>query len=95
MIDLERQLTSAVAEGSLLVSVARFCRLLRSWGVAVAAGAAQGAMEALREIDLTRRDDFRLALMLTLVHRPEDVPMFTYLFNAFWGTGAARTSVGR
>ncbi len=93
MIDLERQLTSAVAEGSLLVSVARFCRLLRSWGVAVAAGAAQGAMEALREIDLTRRDDFRLALMLTLVHRPEDVPMFTYLFNAFWGTGAARTSV--
>ena len=85
-----RGLTMAVAEGSLVTSVARFCQLLRTWGVAVAAGASQTAIEALREIDLTRREDFRIALALTLVRRPEDLELFAYLFNAFWGTGTAR-----
>src|SRR5262245_15005938 len=80
----------AAAHGNLLVSVVRFCRLLRQWGVPVAAGASQAAIEALREISLARREDFRHALALTLVHRPEDMPLFLYLFNAFWGSPTHR-----
>jgi len=80
----------ATSDGSLVVSVVRFCRLLRQWGVPVAASASQTAVEAMREIDLSRREDFRHALALTLVRRPEDMPLFIYLFNAFWGTGTRR-----
>ena len=80
----------AASDGSLVVSVVRFCRLLRQWGVPVAASASQTAIEAMREIDLSRREDFRHALALTLVRRPEDMALFVYLFNAFWATGTMR-----
>jgi hypothetical protein len=93
MTSRPREPMVAVPEGSLVVSVVRFCRLLRSWGVPVAAGASQTAVEALREIDLARREDFRTALALTLVRRPEDYPLFTYLFNAYWGSGATRNTI--
>jgi uncharacterized protein len=78
------------SDGSLVISVVRFCRLLRLWGIPTAASASQTAIEAMREIDLSRREDFRHALALTLVRRPEDMALFVYLFNAFWGTGTMR-----
>jgi uncharacterized protein with von Willebrand factor type A (vWA) domain len=90
MIMAEHARLDAAAHGNLVVSVVRFCRLLRQWGVPVAAGASQTAIEALREIGLARREDFRHALALTLVRRPEDMPLFLYLFNAFWGTATQR-----
>jgi len=82
----------AASDGNLVVSVVRFCRLLRQCCVQVAAGASQTAIEALCEISLDRREDFRHALALTLVHRPEDMPLFLYLFNAFWGTATQRAT---
>ena len=69
---------------NLVVAMVRFCRLLRTWGVRLHAEAAHSAVRAIREIDLTRRDDFRGVLRIVLVQRPEDFALFDYLFNLFW-----------
>ena len=79
-----RALSLAADAGDLVEAVVRFCRLLRAWGVQLPASASQCALEALREIDVTRREDFRNALRIAIVQRPEDFPLFTYLFNAYW-----------
>ncbi len=90
MITRRQEPIVAVPEGSLVNAVVRFCRLLRAWGIPVAAGASHTAIEALREIDLSRREDFRHALALCLLRRPEDMPLFVYLFNAYWGVRKSR-----
>jgi uncharacterized protein with von Willebrand factor type A (vWA) domain len=79
-----RNLSLAAESSDLVEAVVRFCRLLRTWGVHLTASASQSALEALREIDVTRREDFRSALRIAIVQRPEDFPLFTYLFNAYW-----------
>lgn len=85
-----RKLDVAARDTNLVRSVVRFCRLLRMWGVRLPAGAAQAALDALREIDITSREDFRTTLRVSLIHRPEDFPLFTYLFNTFWRPAAPR-----
>lgn len=74
----------APRDGSLVVSVVRFCRLLQRWGLRLPAGSAQTALAALTVVDITRRYDFRSALRIGLLKRPEDFQLFDYLFNAFW-----------
>ncbi|RIL07366.1 MAG: hypothetical protein DCC71_03390 [Proteobacteria bacterium] len=80
----------ASRETDLVAAVVGFGRLLRQWGVQLHAGASLVALETLRVIDLERREDFRFALCAALVHRPEDRPLFDYLFNSYWATGADR-----
>lgn len=79
-----RSITLAPRDGSLTVSVVRFCRMLRSFGVKLHAGSALTALHVLREIEIGNRTDVRTALQLALVQRPEDLPLFHYLFNAFF-----------
>ncbi|MGD9765711.1 MAG: VWA domain-containing protein [Candidatus Binatia bacterium] len=79
-----RHLDMAARDTNLVRAVVRFCRLLRVWGVRLPAGAAHAALDALREIEITNRQDFRTALRIALIHRPEDFPLYTYLFNTFW-----------
>jgi uncharacterized protein with von Willebrand factor type A (vWA) domain len=79
----------------LVDAVVRFCRLLKLWGTRIHPDASQAALVALREIDLSNREDFRNALRMTIVHRPEDFPLYDHLFNTFWGTGMRAGEAGR
>ena len=79
-----RRVAVAPRDGSLAVSVVRFCRLLKHWGLRLPASSAQTALAALAAVDITRRYDFRTALRIALLKRPEDFQLFDYLFNAFW-----------
>lgn len=82
----------AQRDTSLISNVIRFCRLLRLWGLRLHADAARSALEALGEIDITRREDFRHALRIVLVRSPEDFPLFDYMFNAYWATRMPKRS---
>lgn len=85
MIGLRPQSVTLAAESSDLVdAVVRFCRLLRSWGVHLPASASSVALKALQEIDLGQRRDFRSALRVAVIQRPEDFELFDYLFNVYW-----------
>ena len=75
---------SATDAADLVDAVVRFCRHLRSSGVRVHPDSSQSALLALREVPVTSRDDFRTALLVSVVHRPEDLPLFDYAFNQFW-----------
>ena len=79
----------------LVDAVVRFCRLLKLWGTRSHPDASQAALVAMREIDLSNREDFRNTLRMTIVHRPEDFPLYDHLFNAFWGTGMRAGEAGR
>lgn len=79
--------TRAQEAADLVEAVVRFCRFLKMWGARIHPDASHGALMALREIDIANREDFRTALRMTIVHCPEEFPLFDYLFNAFWGTG--------
>ena len=71
----------------LVVHTTRFCRLLRDEGLLVTPGDSVDAARALPLVDLTDREELRLALRAVLVHRPEDGPAFDRLFESFWGGG--------
>ncbi len=76
--------------GSLVSAVIGFCRFLDGHGIAVPPGGAELALRALREIDITARTQFRRALQVSLLKRPEDIRLFTELFEIYWRvTGAA------
>ena len=74
--------TSGISD--LVSAMVRFCRLLRKWGIKLPADASHTALRALAEIDISRLDDCRNALLIALLQRPEDRPLFIYLFNVFW-----------
>jgi uncharacterized protein len=82
------------AQGNLATAVVAFCRLLRAKGVKLHADASQTAMVVLAEIDITKRYDFRNALLVSLLERPEDRALFIYLFNAFWLIRPSHNSEG-
>lgn len=54
------------------------------------ADASQTVMYALAEVDITKQQDFRNVLLVALLQRPEDRPLFMYLFNAFWLVAPSR-----
>ncbi len=76
----------ATPRGSLATTTVEFCRLLKQRGLGVSPGASQVAVRALGEVDITRRNEFRAALSITLLTNPEDIPLFNYLFEDFWRT---------
>ncbi len=76
---------------NLVNAVVAFCRLLLERGVKLHADASQTVMCALAEIDITQQQDFRNALLVALLQRPEDRPLFMYLFNAFWLVAPSRS----
>src|SRR5262249_2494545 len=91
-----RGMMNRAAEASDLVdAVVRFCRFLKLWGARIHPDASQAALLALREIDLANRQDFRTALRMAIVHRPEDFPLYDHLFNVFWGAGTRGGEAGR
>ena len=61
-----------------------FCRVLRRAGLRVPITSTIGFVEALGQVGLTDRQAVYWAGRSTLVHRPEDLPLFDRVFAVFW-----------
>jgi uncharacterized protein with von Willebrand factor type A (vWA) domain len=70
----------------LVANLLLFVRSLRAAGAVVPPGAALGAIAALEQVGIQRRDDVRGALRAVLVNRYEDLARFDRLFDRFWRT---------
>ncbi|WP_347879139.1 VWA domain-containing protein [Caballeronia sp. BCC1704] len=65
-------------------NVVHFVRLLRGAGLGMSPTQAVDALDALRFIDLSRRDDVRAALACLLVHASDEREIFDSAFDLFW-----------
>ncbi|QSN61308.1 VWA domain-containing protein [Caballeronia sp. M1242] len=65
-------------------NVVHFVRLLRGAGLGMSPAQAVDALDALRFIDLGRRDDVRAALACLLVHASDEREIFDSAFDLFW-----------
>lgn len=61
-----------------------FSRVLRRLGPSVPIGSVLDFVQALGAVGLERRSDVYWAARCTLVHRPEDIPIFDRAFAVFW-----------
>ncbi|MGE8473150.1 MAG: vWA domain-containing protein [Paraburkholderia hospita] len=69
---------------TLARNVVHFVRLLRGAGLPMSPAQAVDALEALRWIDLDRRDDVRAALAALLLCAPDERELFNAAFDLFW-----------
>jgi uncharacterized protein with von Willebrand factor type A (vWA) domain len=69
---------------TLARNVVHFVRLLRGAGLGMSPAQAVDALEALRWIDIERRDDVRATLAALLVHAPDEREIFDQAFELFW-----------
>src|SRR5258705_2775043 len=65
-------------------NVDHFVRVLRGAGLPMSPAQGVDALEALRWIDLDRRDDVRAALAALLVCAPDERDLFNAAFDLFW-----------
>jgi uncharacterized protein len=65
-------------------NIVQFCRLLRQHELLVTPSEVIDALRTADAVDLSDRDEFKLALRSVLTARPEDVPIHDALFDAFW-----------
>src|SRR5258708_6686221 len=68
--------------------VVEFTRTLRAAGVRISVAESADAMDAIDEIGLFERDEFRSALKTTLVKEQDDGPTFEHFFPLFFDPGA-------
>jgi uncharacterized protein with von Willebrand factor type A (vWA) domain len=71
-------------DGRLIENLVYFGRTLRAAGLPVGPGKLIDAVEALRTVGLSRRDDFYWALHSVLVSRRDQRPIFDQAFHLFW-----------
>jgi uncharacterized protein len=65
-------------------NVVHFVRLLRGAGLGMSPAHAVDALDALRHIDLDRRDDVHATLACLLVHASDERDIFDAAFDLFW-----------
>jgi len=70
--------------GHLLSQIVRFGRLLRDLGLDVNPGQIVDFVQALEQIGIERRSDFRDAARCIFVHRREAMSLFDEAFETFW-----------
>lgn len=64
-----------------------FVRALRAAGLSIALGDAITYLQALGELGMATRSSVYWAGRATLVHHPEDIPLYDQVFSAFWTQG--------
>ena len=69
---------------TLAHNVVHFVRVLRGAGLPMSPSHAVDALDALRWIDLGRRDDVCAALAALLISAPDEREIFNTAFNLFW-----------
>ena len=72
------------SDGRLIENLIHFGRALRAAGMAIGPGKLIHAVEAVRTVGLSRRDDFYWALHAVLVSRRDQRPLFDQAFHLFW-----------
>ncbi len=61
-----------------------FCRVLRRAGVRLPPSATVNFVEALGLVGIETRDAVYWAGRATLIHRPEDIPLYDRVFSVYW-----------
>jgi uncharacterized protein len=79
-----QQSNASATTGALFHNLILFGRLLRGLGLDVNPGQMVDWVDALRHIDLGRRDDFYHVAKSLAVHRREDLALFDQAFEMFW-----------
>ena len=69
------------AGDAILAMLLRLFAGLRDGGVDVSLGEVLDAASAMRHVDLLDRDALRTAMQATLIKRPEDLTIFSSLFD--------------
>ena len=67
-------------------NILAFCRLLRERDLLVSSSEIITALESAHLIDLSDREEFKLALRGILTSRRDDLPVFDLAFEQFWRT---------
>jgi uncharacterized protein with von Willebrand factor type A (vWA) domain len=65
-------------------NILSFCRLLRERELLVSPSEVIDALRTADAIDLSDRNEFKVALRSVLTSRPEDVPVYDASFDEFW-----------
>lgn len=76
--------SEAASEGRLVENVMHFARVLRRTGFAIGPGRVLDALDAIRTVGLTRRDDFYWTLHALFVTHPRQRALFDQAFHLFW-----------
>ena len=72
------------ADSRLAENIVRFCRTLRTAGLAVGPGQVVDACRAVARTGIERRDDFRAALRAVLVRDPAQFAIFDQAFHVYF-----------
>lgn len=80
---------------NLVRRIVAFCRVLRERGVPVTAAESLDAVRAVVTIDVSDREDVRLALRSVLAASRQDLAIFDELFDSFWRARAGESMPGR
>ena len=72
---------------------AGFVRALRAAGLTVPVGSSINYLQALGEVGVDEGDDVYWGGRATLIHRPEDIPVYDAVFDHYWRRSAI--SIGR
>jgi uncharacterized protein len=70
--------------GRLPENIMHFVRTLRAAGLPLGPGQTLRAVEAVRAIEITNRDDFYWALRSALINRHDQIELFDQAFQVFW-----------
>src|SRR6185312_15387530 len=70
--------------GRLVANIMYFARTLRAAGLPVGPGKVLAAVEAVRAVGITDRQDFYWALHAVLVNRRDQRELFDQAFHIFW-----------
>ncbi len=76
--------TGSTLQKEMSWQVLDFCRLLKRLELDITLNRVIDAFRSLEFVDVSRREDFHLALRSNLVSRSEDIPVFDRAFDLFW-----------
>ena len=77
-------------EGSVGARIVEFCRFARSCGISSGVGESTDALAAVHAVGVTDREPLKFALRSVLCSTKEDWDRFDEIFDAFWGSEAAK-----
>ena len=73
-----------VTGGRLVANIMYFARVLRASGMAIGPGKVLSAVQAVRVVGVTNREDFYWALHAVFVNRAQQREIFDQAFHVFW-----------
>src|SRR5437879_3297502 len=72
------------SHGDLQRNIIDFCRLLREREMLVTPSEVTDALRTADAVDLSDRQEFKMALRAVLTAKPDDIPLHDATFDEFW-----------